>query len=477
MPTFAFALLVAACLWACTCSIPYLSECYTFFEVARHQENVGAALSPALSPFRPLQHLFFWLLEHGNIDNPGIARIPGFLMHAGSIVALHDLASQMGLKDRYRRGATLAFAVFPAVQSMVWVGAISTPARTLLTLTAMVAAVRHGRNRSALSGASMFAACFVALAWHEMSITAAILVAGCCVLGRSQVAGTGPTSWTRALTSLWLLSTLALTAGYVLYVIVGRTDDAHPLASPAAIMANGARASTALLPQWVRLEIIEALRGDGAMFWVGVFGVVLSAAGLLGLGIAGGRLGVFLIAGAALDMVLPCVAAGFVLRYAYLASALVCIAFGLAMQRLVGTTRMLCMALALGTGICWCMDTTRQVIEHREAGRIVTNVVAQGVEVRRLWPRDEILLVDVPAMWGREQDIVVFNWGLPQALARSGASGPWRLVRRTKSWIFTDHQVVDGATIDRTIAERRVPILVFDPNTLGVTWYVPGNRK
>src|SRR6185436_12464579 len=139
-----------------------------------------------------------------------------------------------------------------------------------------------------------------------------------------------------------------------------------------------------------------------------------------------------LILVAALDLLIPAVSVGFVVRYAQLAAAMCACAAGLAFDGTAArprARRVLVAGLALLLA-CWAYDTIYDVAEYRRAGAVSRRIFAKAAEARaRLGPEATIALVDLPESWGRERDIPLFNWGTRRALALGGDLGPWEILR------------------------------------------------
>jgi hypothetical protein len=126
---------------------------------------------------------------------------------------------------------------------------------------------------------------------------------------------------------------------------------------------------------------------------------------------------------------------GFVQRHAYLASALFAIALAMTWQRAQGTRRPLIGSVALLLVLGWAVDTAVDVRELRAAGRAVDSVLEAAAEARaRASQVETITLLDPPQQMGRESDLLVFDYGLQEALDLRGVAGPWEVVVTVGPW-------------------------------------------
>ena len=172
-----------------------------------------------------------------------------------------------------------------------------------------------------------------------------------------------------------------------------------------------------------------------------------------------------LVLALAVDLAPYVLLVGYANRYGYLA-------FGLfALGRALGFERRTRWALTLVPvlGLAWALDTVRDVVTQRDAGRIVENVIEASGDARQLdGPTCWIALVDLPEVGGREEDITLMNWGTREALVRAGIGGPFALLRTTPARSSTKVEYLEPAALERFVAEKDVYVLRFEPSLLGV---------
>src|SRR5204862_1795295 len=65
---------IVATQWSMVAWEPLFSESYTELELVGAFDSPWRAFDPQLVPFRPLQHLTFWLLQHGCDGSPAVGR-------------------------------------------------------------------------------------------------------------------------------------------------------------------------------------------------------------------------------------------------------------------------------------------------------------------------------------------------------------------------------------------------------------------
>jgi len=268
-------------------------------------------------------------------------------------------------------------------------------------------------------------------------------------------------------TDRWLLLTVGVGVIYTVGTSVA-FPSSYPRSALGAIPANLVRASLALLPEAVRYPAIEGLRGH------------LGGGGrLLGLAVVAGTAALFvwawkvvgptsraLLVVAVVDLALPALASGFVIRYAPLAGALVACVAGLELDRRAGArARGVWLAGAIALGLAWTWDDWVDVQEYRREGRLVEDVLdAAAARRRQLGDGVPIALVDLPLDGGRENDIPLFRWGNVWALEHSGAPGPW-VVLSTRPGEPSDATVISSRELETWAQERPRQVLVFDPAT------------
>jgi hypothetical protein len=438
------ALLVAGLLFALTGCYPPQSEDWNHLEVIAALPTWRDALDTQLSHARPLEYFSLWSLTPAGIEHPALLRAPLFLMHVGIAGLVAALARSLGASRGHAVLAVALFLCFPAVKGLAWIMAISTPARVLFMLAALVATVEHVKRPRKATGLALLAAQVLALAFHPSSC---LLPAGVSMLAIA----TSPVRW-RVLRDPWLLLHVLLGAAYILLIASLPEDQRyHGLRSIGAILANSSRALLAVVPELLRLPAIEGLRGQhGAAGTVFGFAVCGAAAALLVWAFWRGSAVVrALLLAAALDVVPPALTAGFVVRYAYFAAALVSVALALSARR----TRAWAVAL-LCLGAAWCYDTAVDTAEIREGAHTGLAVVEAARAVRaEVGPDVRVALLDPPGEVGLERDVPVFNWGLQAALRGNGIAGPWLVVRTIPYVTSSDVERVDAARLDQLAAD------------------------
>jgi len=469
------ALLGAALLYAPVARLPFFSESYTGLALAGGFDGIADAFDPELVPERPLQHAYFYLLLVCGADRPEVARLVTYGLHLLSCLLVWRLARQLGTSHPTALLPPALFLCFPSVKGLAWVAAVSGPGRALCLLAGLSCLLDHLRRPRLATGVGLFLAQLVGLGFHQ----SALVLAPLCVLfvaATVRAGGGGPRAIARRLGHGWILAALALAVAYGVYVGFLRPRRYHGMVQAGAILANGVKASLALVPEWLRHPAVEGLRGHQGQLGFVQGGALVVAAGLAYLaglwrGTGAQRA---LLSGIALDLTLPVLTTGFVLRYAYLSSALLALALGLAVERARGSRRSLTLALTVLLGLLWARDHVVDIAEQREAGRAVEMVLEAAARARQAaGPGVEIALVDAPDMWGLEDDIPVFNWGLAIALERRGVCGPWRLLRVDPCWTSSDHEEVDAAVVEGLLEQARIPVLVFDRERFVVVEHPP----
>jgi hypothetical protein len=440
---------VTLALYASTASLPFFSESFS------HQGRVAAyaswwqVLDPEQVPFRPLQHLYFCVLGALGSPEPWLARVPGFALYLMTALLVADLARQLGCSRAGTWLALLAYLCFPSVKALVWVAAISNPGRVACVLAGLCLFVRHLERPRAATGIGVLVAQVLALGFHQSGI---VLAAACALLAWASAGSPLVRGWAPAVRRLrepWLVALLALVVAYSLAMGV-MWSQRYPHSSPAAIVANLARASLALAPESLRHPAIEGLRRNWGVagFAFGataVTGMLLAYAAALRVARPRGR-ALLLVIG--LDLLLPALSVGFVVRYAQLAAALGACVLGLGHDALAERPRA---RRVLYTALVLLL-----------AGWVSRAVVADASALRaRVGPQTMVTIVDLPETWGRERDIPLFNWGTRRALALAGAPGHWKLVRTTRGIGSYEAEWITP----QELAEQPRPMLVFDAAT------------
>lgn len=474
-----FALIAVVSTWATVAGLPFFSESYIHLERGAQLHGIFASFGGDLTPFRPLQWAFFQFLTSTGLDDPAIARAFTYGLHFVNAVLVMLLVRAFGGSRNACLLTVLVFLAFPSARCLVWVDAISGPGRATFMLLGLLCIQRYSVSGRTLAALGALAALLVALAFHQSAMLLPFLFLLLFALERSREMGS---SWFgglgRALRDPWILAGIAVSIAFAVYVGAVREGRHHGLKQVAAIAANGVRASLALAPEWIRVLGVDGLRGeDGAFGMVVGGGVVLGAvAFFLWIVAKTAPLARVLLLGSAADLVLPVISVGFVLRYAYFSAALVAVALGVTFHANLGRPerqrRLVLGVLALV--VFWSRDHYVDLRDSREAGQVVEEVLAATARAREaLGTEDVITLVDVPAYWGAEQDLPVFNWGLTPAIRRFGVGGRWVAMRTFDTWTSSEQQRIEPATLEAFVRDRQRALLVFDRESERCAWYPP----
>ncbi|MDZ4772803.1 MAG: hypothetical protein SGI72_06665 [Planctomycetota bacterium] len=447
---------------------PFISEDWTHLEEMRTVPSFFAALDPRVEPLRPFQHAFFWVLGHCGADPAGVglpfvAHLCAFAMHAAACVLVYFLARAAGARSIGAYVAVFVFAAFPNVKAFAWSAAIGNPGRVCFELAALLVLVRQLDAPSASRGIGAIVLFALALAWHEAAmILPAILVLWIVCL-RAETLRDGLTQLRNALRDPWLVAFFAASVAYVLYLFL-RPSRHHQAKSFDALPANVVKASTALLPEDLRVLIVEGFRAHGGTAFV-VAGIVsaLLAAGAMYLAWRS-RTARFVLFACAIELGLPALGTGFVQRYAYCASALVAIGLGMWISKR-GTIAVWIAVLALTS--LWAKDLLVDAGDFRALGRRIPAWIEEVREVREKTAANvPIAIVNPPDMFGAERDIPLFNWGLDYMLDAHRVGGP-KLFWRTRDFhTSTNVERVDPARVDEARRTGIPRVYEFDMSPL-----------
>ncbi len=461
----ALAFLWIAGVWFALRPVPFLSEDYTHLSVASAQTSLFQALDPAREPLRPLQHLFFFVVSRSAGAEADVARLVSFALHALACALVFLIARRLGLSPRTAGAAALLFALFPNVKGLAWSAAISTPGRAAFALLAWWCWLRARESGSLAARALSIVAFVVALLFHESAVVVpALIVLWCAFEPASGLAQRARAVGARLREPHVLLIAVSALA-YVLYMTFLREQRHHGLKSFDSLPANVVKAALALVPQDLRVLAVEGLRGKLGAGGHAAAASILALVGALVLVVVrrGSRLARFALCVVAIDLALPVLTTGFVQRYAYLSSALVALALAEWALESRGAWRASILALA---GFAWLGDSVRDLRAERAAGSIATAALDTACAARaREGPARAIAIVDLPDVWGREDDIPLFNWGLPQALERRGCPGAWQLWRRRDFHTGTDVERIDERTYQAALGGSAL-VLVAQPPTM-----------
>ena len=449
--------------------MPFLSEDWTQLAEMKGVPTLLGALDRHLEPLRPLQHAYFWLLAHvfeGRLTDPavvGLAHGLALALHAVSCVLVYKLAREMGLGILGALAAAWLFAMFPNVKSLAWPAAIGSPGRVTCELLALVCWLRHAKTRSAASGALGLTAFVLALGFHESAMLVPVFVAAWLVFGLGASPRAGVADLLRRWRDRWFATLAALTAVYVVHLAFLRPERHHQLKSLAALPANFVKAALSLAPEFVRVPAVDGLRGEPGSwpFLAGAL-IVLAAVTFAGYVFTRNAFARFIVVAIAIELALPMIGAGFVQRYAYLASAYA--AIGVA-RWYASAPRGVREAAVLALGLCWAFDTQVDRADVREAGLAARRLVATAREQRAvIGPGVPIAIVDASDMAGTEEDIPLFNWGADFMLAAHQVDGPWLFWRTRAFRTSTNFEFVDAARIEEARRTGSPRLLFVTPN-------------
>jgi len=397
-----------ALVYALVARVPFLSEDWTHLARMGEVASFAGAFGQELEPWRPLQHAFFWVLAHSGMDPaqpalPMLARAVAFALHGVACWAVYALARAAGLSRAQGCAALLLFAVFPNVKMLAWPAAIGSPGRVAFELVALACFVRRLQTPSPASGCFALVAFVVALNFHESAfLLPAIVLAWAACVGARDVRD-GLRRAVAALRDPIVLAACAVSVLWVVNLLFLRPGRHHEVKSLAALPANAAKALLALAPEALREIGVEGLRGHrGTLGWIAAGVAVLLVTAAFVIGLKRGGLARFAVVAIALDLGLAVIGAGFVQRYACLASAFAALA-------LVAWARTRArVATVVVLGALWAYDAVVDALEIRRAGALALRVAADA----RAAGGDVILMiVGLPDMVGAEEDVPFFNWG------------------------------------------------------------------
>jgi len=474
-----FALIAVVSTWATVAGLPFFSESYIHLERGAQLHGLFASFGAELTPFRPLQWAFFQLLTSTGLDDPAIARTFTYGLHFANAVLVMLLVRAFGGSRNACLLTVLVFLAFPSARCLVWVDAISGPGRVTCMLFGLLCMQRYLVSGRALAAFGSLVAIVAALGFHQSAMLLPFLYLLLAAHRRSTDTDNGWFAglW-RALRDPWVLGGLAVAISFAIYVGAIREGRHHGLKQVGAIAANGVRAGLALAPEWLRVISVDGLRGEhGTLGMIAGGGILLGAViFFVWVVIKTAPLARVLLLGAAADLLLPVISVGFVMRYAYFSAALVAVALGVIfhanLDRPDRQRRLVLGVLALV--VFWSRDHYVDLRDSREAGHVVEQVLAATAEARTALGKDDpITLVDVPAYWGAEQDLPVFNWGLTQAIRRHGVSGAWIPLRTFDTWTSSEQRRIEPAELEELLRERARALLVYDDDQWRCVWYPP----
>lgn len=437
---------VLALLWTIVAPVPFLSEDWTQMAQLARVDTFLGALDPALEPLRPLQHAFVWTLAHCGVDPtswlPAAARAFAFLLHGVACLAVWGLARRAGVGAVGAFVAAILFVTFPNVKMLAWPAAIGSPGRTAFELVALFFLVRRVQTGSARDGWVGIAALVVSLGFHETALLLpAILLAWIACVGAPSLAQGIRRAWT-ALRDPFVLGACALGAFHLVHLLFFRPGRVHGAKDPAALPANFVKAALSLAPEFVRDIGVEGFRGNRGTIGLVAAGLVLALVAFVAVVLLRrGGVARFAIVAIAIDLGLAVMGAGFVQRYACMASAFA--ALGSTQWAFSRANRSGRVAIAI-LGIAWLYDSARDAVEIRRAGRAAETLAA---EVRAAPGTGLLAIVGVPDMIGAEADVPFFNWGGELFLRAQGVTRPVELLRVRAFRTNSDQTLVDADRI------------------------------
>ena len=465
---WAIPLLAVAALWALAIQValaglPFASDSLVALEKVRGFQSPLDSFRMA-PIYRPIEILWFALIDWAGLDQPWMARLLGLAKHLACGALVFVLARRLGALRLGAALATLLFALAPTTINLGWVMAHSTPGRALWVLAGFLAFLsfeRHGKSRAAVGAVLFFA---LALLNHPGAIQLPAMCLAWVFFLSEGSRGASMLSTLRRIGTPALGGLVLLGALFTFFTLFVLPDRYHGLQSLAGLPANVVRATTVALPGPLRSLAVEGLRGNlGAPGWIGggalVASVLLLGAWLL---VKADRITKFLVVAIAIDLAIPLLTTGYAQRHGYLTFAL--LAVGVAhWVTAKGRVAIVCGALL---GAFWAVDSVRTVGYQRQAGRIIKNTVEACRAAREVFGLDaRIFVVDLPSGFGPEEDIPLFNWGFPQALSRAGIPGTFVAYRTTPSNSSTDQILLDAPGIEAMAAEADALLMWFNPAT------------
>lgn len=444
---------------ALACSYPLFAEDWTELEVIRGFGSVWEIFTTNHPPPRPLQHLEFYAATHWTSTAPWAMRLPLYLLHLGSIAGCAALARALGLARGAVLAATALFALYPATTALVYPASTGMVGRTTFAIWALAALAGSARRRWLAPVAVAFGT--IALLFHQGAVALVPLFVLLGVLGvHSRGQGTG-NPW-QALVRPAPLAFAGVVA--IFFLLTMHADSPHTsLRNWPSIAGNAAKAAFAVFPSDVRHFVVEGLRGNG-----GSTPFAIAAAGLGVLALAalltfwrGSALTRFCILAIAIDLAIPIATAGYSQLYTLLSGALASI---LVVDLLTRHRRFVPVGIVLALG--WAFDSVDGALGAKDAGETVERILTTTANAcARLPAEKRLVLCDVPLTWGRERDLMVLHWGLPEALAARGAPRAFAIEQiRTRPFPGgTRARLVDPAELARLRQDPAVRFLEYDP--------------
>jgi len=415
--------------------IPFLADDYDYLRIAAAMRSPLEAFERGHTTPKPLHHLIFYWGAHVTGPSPALMRLPAFLAHAVALFFVHRLARQAGAS---RGGAVFAaglYATFATTRSLLWPVAISGFARVTFTLAALsfwIDANDESRGRRGASAIAAVLAAVLATAAHQSgALTPLFLVLWSVLVGEGGLPAHGRRLLAAALSPV-LLASVAIVLGYVWWAS-GTPDQYRNVLQPGAIIANSLRGLVALMPDQLRSVAVEAARGQlgsagTAVGWATIIVAAGTCSWLLAFGSSVWR---FALLAGACDIGLAVATAGYSQRYAFLAAALSSVAVGRSITDAAGTRRGRWLKIgALLLGLAWYAESLRIVKEFQDAGAVAITLLDQAERASAGLPEGTPLVVaNAPEVWGRDRDLMLFNWGFAAGLEMRGVRREVRMIR------------------------------------------------
>lgn len=451
--------------------IPFLADDYDFLRIAAAMHSPLEAFARDHAAPKPLHHLIFYWGAHVTGPSPALMRLPAFLAHAAALFFVHRLARQAGASSGGAMFAAGLYATFATTRSLLWPVAISGFARVTFTLAALsfwIDANDELRRRRRASGIAAVLAALLAMAAHQSgALTPLFLVLWSGLAGEGSLLAHARRLRAAALSPV-VLASIAVVLGY-LWWASGAPDQYRNVLQPGAIAANSLRGLVSLMPDHLRSVAVEAARGHlGAAGTAVGWATIAIAAGTYGwLLVFGGSIWRFAILAGAIDLGLAVVTAGYSQRYVFLAAALFSVAVGRSITRTAGTRRGRWLQIgALLLGIAWFAESLRIVNEFQDAGAVASTLLDQAERASARLPEGMTLVVaNAPEVWGRDHDLMLFNWGFAPALEMRGVHREVRMIRTVAGHAGScAAQLFPPEELGRLRADPACHVLEYDPD-------------
>lgn len=452
------ALGISAALWLAARDLPFFSDDWQHLAKTARFPGWWTAFDPALEPFRPLQHLYFFALNALGVESPAAARAPLYALHALAAILLYRVSLGCGATPRIAFMAVGLFLLLPSAKVLSWPAAIGWPAHLCCVLLAILAVQRQLRQGGRITAPVTTACTVLAIGFHQSGILLPLVLALLLVSAR------GAPGLLQAVRAPWLLGPLAVAIAVVLLLLFGR-DQPPPSAQGQAIAANAVKATLVFAPQALRLPLLDDLRAGGATAvpWLAGAGLAAAAGVWLWLAAAHGARCRWLCVAIAAELALPVATTGFVPRYGYVAAAFLALLLAAALTAAGQRRRLGAIAMAL-LAVAWGHDHVQDLRRLHATAR-TCDALLQQIEraVADLPPDRTLTVVDTLYVDGPEQDLLAFNYGLTEALRRRGAADRVACYRRQHGWFSSDLPMLDDAAFT-ALLQSAAPLLVYSPD-------------